>query len=211
MNSNEINGIKDWLRLLYDELPNVVKPLFFLSVYIIIFLLVGKNLELNNSLWLITKEKIFNLAFYLGIYTLVFRALNKAPQELRKLIFARRYPRNKLNNDYFLGQYENRNEVYVFELRNEKRKLWITNIETKRYLWGQISAIKIDSTKNTIPVGTKKINLNKYPREQKYDGQIDILTPENKDNLFLVIITLFVVIIVVIILNLSETWKFIQS
>ena len=206
MNSNEM---KDWLKLLYDELPSVVKPLFFLSVYMIAFLIIGNNLELNDSLLLITKEKIFNLAFYLGIYTLVFRALNKAFQKYKKMKFAREYPTNKLNKDYFLGQYKNHDEVYIFELKSERKKLWISNLQTKRSLWGQVSAEELDPTSKKITLEGKDVNLTRYPNKQKYDGQIDILILENKEILFLAITSLSVIFVVIISLNLFEIWKFI--
>lgn len=202
------DGIKDWPRLLYDELPNVVKPLFGLCVFLIVFLTIGNNLKLNDSLWLITKEGAFNLAFYLGMFTFVFRALNKAPQKLREINFARKYPRNKLNQSYFLGQYDGHNEVYVFELQNEKKKLWVANPQTRRFLWEHDDITSLNPLFKTVP--GKSIDLTLYPDVTKYDGKIDILNPGEKDNAILFSLSTILIIGLLVLFNGMRIIDFLQ-
>lgn len=207
MNNNEI---KNWLKLIYDELPSVVKPLFFLSIFFLVFLAIGNNLKLNESLWLINKEKIFNTAFYLGMFTFIFRAVNKAPLEYRKIYFAKKYPIDELEKDYFLGQYENFDKVFVFELnKTDNKKCWITNLQTKRYLWGDALVRSIKNIDKKIIIDGKSINLNQYPDGQKYDKEIDILNFK-KNNVALVIISITVIIMILAILNISEIYGFLR-
>ncbi|MBI2596776.1 hypothetical protein HYW41_01345 [Candidatus Daviesbacteria bacterium] len=209
MNNNEI---KNWLKLIYDELPNVVKPLFFLSIFFLAFLAIGNNLKLNESFWLITKEKIFNLAFYLGMFTFIFRAINKAPLEYRKINLAKKYPIDRLNKDYFLGQYENFDKVFIFELnKTNNKKSWIVNLQTKRHLWGAIQAKSIKSTDQEIIIDGKSISLNHYLNGQEYDEEIDIFNLREKDNVILVVISIAVVIIVLTVLNIAEICGFLQT
>lgn len=84
----------------------------------------GKSLKLNDSLGSITKESVFNLAFYLGVYSLIFRALNKAPLEFRKSYFSRKYPMDELNINYILGQYDDYDKVFIFELNKTPIMAW---------------------------------------------------------------------------------------
>lgn len=203
--------LRDSINILLGEIPNIVKPFFFVTIYLMAILIVGDNLNLNDSFWIITKEKIFNLAFYLGVFTLVFTALNKAPQGIRKISLLRRYPRDKVNEDYFLGQYDNRNEVYVFELKDPRRKLWIANLPTKRALWGDIVAQRLEMEKKIIDIMGKKINLDHYPQAQNYDGKLDLINPENKDNLVLVGLSLILIILVLVFLNLSSVKNFLMK
>lgn len=114
--------VSNWPKILYDELPNIVKPLFFLSLFLLLFLFIGNNLELNDSIWITNKEKIFNIALYLGIFSMIFRAFEKAPLEFRKFYFIKKYPLEDLYKDYFLGQYDGSDKVFIFELNKKITK-----------------------------------------------------------------------------------------
>ncbi|EKE12484.1 MAG: hypothetical protein ACD_13C00197G0007 [uncultured bacterium] len=188
------NEIKNWFKLLYDELPNIVRPLFSLSIFLVILLIAGGSLKLNDSLWLITKEGIFNLAFYLGFYSLIFRALNKAPLEFQKSLFLKKYPIDKLNEDYFLGQYKGSDKVFVFELNKaNNKKLWIENLPTKHQLWPGIDATQLKVDQVSIKIGKKIINLNQYNENvRQEDGKIDVLNPGQIDNFVLAIMSLVI-------------------
>lgn len=184
------NEIKNWPKLLYDELPNIVKPLLALCVFLLAFLLIGKTLNLNDSLWQFSKEGLFNLALFLGVLSLVFRALNNAPLQLRKSYFSKKYPVKKLNVDYFLGQFLESDKIYLFELNNKQnKKLWIKNLPTKRQLWPGANAIQMNPIDETVVVNLKSVNLDDYPKNSDQDGIIDILNPEFVDNLFILILS----------------------
>lgn len=193
------NEIKNWPKLLYDELPNIVKPLLALCIFLLAFLLIGKTLNLNDSLWQVSKEGLFNSALFLGVFSLVFGALNKAPLELRKSYFSKKYPVNKLNVDYFLGQIDGSDKVYLFELSKQpNKKLWIENLPTKRQLWPGVNAIAIKHTDKTVSVKHKSVKLDDYPNNQDQDGIIDILNPGFIDNFFLLLLSVMSYIILLI-------------
>ena len=148
-----MDEIKNWYSLILDELPSAVKPFFFVSIFLFIVLVIGNSLKLNDSFWYISKEGIFNIAFLLGCYALIFRALNIIPQ--------------KLNEEYFLIQYNGSDRIYVFENKDKNRKLWVRNLDTKRFLWGANSKAK-------EPKDVDEIDFSKYPSGHKRDGEINI-------------------------------------
>jgi len=181
--------VSNWPKLLYDELPNIVKPLFFLSIFLLFFLFVGNSLGLNESLWFTNKEKIFNIAFYLGIFTMIFRAIDKAPLEFRKVYFAKKYPLDDLNKSYFLGQYDGFDKVFIFELnKKHNKKLWIENLPTKRQLWGGLQAKGLQMSDKTVLVNDKSVDLSRYPTGQEDNGKINILT-SGWDNIILIVLS----------------------
>ena len=187
--------VSNWPKILYDELPNIVKPLFFLSIFLLLFLFVGKYLGLNESLWFTNEEKIFNIAFYLGIFSMIFRAIDKAPLEFRKVYYSKKYPLDVLNKNYFLGQYDGSDKVFIFELtKKNNKKFWIENLPTKRQLWGGISAERLQTSTKTISVNGKSIDLSLYPNGQKDNGKINILN-SGWDNTVLIALSLVVTII----------------
>ena len=152
--------VGNWPKLLYDELPNIVKPLFFLSIFLLFFLFVGKYLGLNESLWFTNKEKVINIAFYLGIFSMIFRAIEKAPQAFRKFHYAKKYPLDGLNINYFLGQYDGSDKVFIFELKEKNnKKFWIENLPTKRQLWGDLQAEKLQTANETVSVKGTSVDL----------------------------------------------------
>ena len=161
--------VSNWPKLLYDELPNIAKPLFFLSIFLLFFLFVGNSLGLNESLWFTNKEKIFNIAFYLGIFTMIFRAIEKAPLEFRKVYFAKKYPLDDLN-------------------KKHNKKLWIENLPTKRQLWGGLQTKRLQMSDKTVLVNDKSVDLSRYPTGQEGNGKINILT-SGWDNIILIVLS----------------------
>lgn len=189
--------VSSWPKLLYDELPNIVKPLFFLSIFLLFFLFVGNSLGLNESLWFTNREKIFNIAFYLGIFSMIFRAINKAPLEFRKVYFAKKYPLNDLNKSYFLGQYNGFDKVFIFELnKKNNKKFWIENLLTKRQLWGGLQANGLQTLDKTVFVNNKSVDLSRYPTGQEDNGKINILN-SGWDNIIVIALSLIVTVILV--------------
>jgi len=185
-----------WLKQLYDELPAVVKPLLSISVFLIIFLFASKSLGLDNSFLFVTKEKVFNFSFYLGIFSLTYRALDKPFLEHQRRKYIKKYPLKKLNKTFFLGKYEDSNSIFVFELKNGKKKYWISNLKTKHYIWGH-NRTQLINNKNKVTINNKKISLNKYRKGEEYDGNIDIV---NQSGVSLVFLTITAIIIVLTLL-----------
>ena len=189
--------VGNWPKLLYDELPNIVKPLFFLSIFLLFFLFVGEYLGLNDSLWFTDKEKVFNIAFYLGIFSMIFRAIEKAPQAFRKFRYTTKYPLDGLSKNYFLGQYDGSDKVFIFELnKKNNKKFWIENLPTKRQLWGDLQAEKLQTSVKIVSVNGKSVDLSLYPNGQKDNGKINILN-SGWDNAVLTILSLVATIILV--------------